>query len=149
MAEKQQQAQQGGVVRPVPAVISVVVKGESVLLVQRSQSPDKGRWGFPGGKIEPGETVPEAAVRELREETGLNAAAERVLTAIDVFDHDAEAALKRHFVLIAVLCREPSGTLAAASDALDARWFRLDEIENPALATSARVIDLAREAMGC
>ncbi|WP_311948311.1 NUDIX hydrolase [Halomonas piscis] len=146
MAEKQQQTQQSGAVRPVP-VISVVVKGESVLLVKRSKPPDAGRWGFPGGKIEPGETVHEAAVRELCEETGLSAAAERVLTALDVLDRDAGAVLKHHFVLIAVLCRDPEGSLVAASDALDARWFRLDEIENPALATSASVIDLAREAV--
>lgn len=147
MAERPQQARQGDDVRPVPAVIAVVVKGENVLLVQRSKPPDAGCWGFPGGRIEPGETVYEAAVRELEEETGLNAAAERVLTAIDVLDRDAQSVLRHHFVLVAVVCRDPVGTLAAASDALDARWFGLDEIDNPALATSPRVLELAEQAV--
>lgn len=147
MAERPQQARQGDDVRPVPAVIAVVVNGENVLLVQRSKPPDAGCWGFPGGRIEPGETVYEAAVRELEEETGLNAAAERVLTAIDVLDRDAQSVLRHHFVLVAVVCRDPIGTLAAASDALDARWFGLDEIDNAALATSPRVLELAEQAV--
>ncbi|WP_017430218.1 NUDIX hydrolase [Vreelandella jeotgali] len=147
MAERPQQARQGDDVQPVPAVIAVVVNGENVLLVQRSKPPDAGCWGFPGVRIEPGETVYEAAVRELEEETGLNAAAERVLTAIDVLDRDAQSVLRHHFVLVAVVCRDPVGTLAAASDALDARWFGLDEIDNPALATSPRVLELAEQAV--
>lgn len=147
MAERPQQARQGDDVQPVPAVIAVVVNGENVLLVQRSKPPDAGCWGFLGVRIEPGETVYEAAVRELEEETGLNAAAERVLTAIDVLDRDAQSVLRHHFVLVAVVCRDPVGTLAAASDALDARWFGLDEIDNPALATSPRVLELAEQAV--
>src|SRR5690554_2944487 len=71
---------------PVPGVLAVVARNGQVLLVRRAKPPDRGMWGFPGGRIEPGETAAEAAVRELREETGVDASAGRVLTAIDVID---------------------------------------------------------------
>jgi mutator protein MutT len=136
-------------VQPVAAVISAVVEGDTVLLVKRRNPPNAGRWGFPGGKIEFGETVHQAAVRELHEEAGLQAVAERVFTAFDVFDHDARATLQRHFVLIAVLCRDPDGVLTPGSDASDARWFGLDEIEKAALTTSfyVQVANVARKAL--
>ena len=56
---------------PVPGVLAVVARGRQVLLVRRAKNPDVGKWGFPGGRIELGETAAEAAVRELREETGV------------------------------------------------------------------------------
>jgi ADP-ribose pyrophosphatase YjhB (NUDIX family) len=132
---------------PVAATISAVVEGGAVLLVRRINPPDAGRWGFPGGKIESGETICQAAARELYEETGLQATAERIFTAVDVLDHDSCAVLRHHFVLIAVLCRDPRGVLTPGSDASDARWFQLYEIEDAALATSFQVAEVAREAV--
>ena len=57
--------------RPIVAVLAVVVRGEQALIVQRAQQPNAGRWGFPGGVLELGETVGEGAMRELLEETGV------------------------------------------------------------------------------
>ncbi|MFX6119029.1 NUDIX domain-containing protein, partial [Acinetobacter baumannii] len=57
--------------RPIPATIAVVLRDDRVLLVRRANPPDAGRWGFPGGKIERGETIAEAAIRELMEETAV------------------------------------------------------------------------------
>lgn len=133
--------------RPVPATISAVVDRGAVLLVRRANPPDAGRWGFPGGKIEPGETIRQAAVRELYEETGLRATAGRIFTAVDVFDRDRRGGLRRHFVLIAVLCRDAAGMLAPGGDAREARWFHPDEIEDAAVATSFRVGEVARQAV--
>jgi ADP-ribose pyrophosphatase YjhB (NUDIX family) len=133
--------------QPVAATISAVVEGGAVLLVRRLNPPDAGRWGFPGGKIETGEPIHEAAVRELYEETGLRATAERIFTAVDVIDRDPQEVLHHHFILIAVLCRDPTGVLTPGSDAGDARWFQLDEIENASLATSFQVAEVAREAV--
>ena len=56
---------------PVAAVLGVIVHESRVLLVRRSNPPDAGFWGFPGGKIEAGETLEQAAIREVKEETGL------------------------------------------------------------------------------
>ncbi len=53
--------------------IAVLVRDDRALLVQRGKMPDAGLWGFPGGHVEPGETALAAAVRELREETGVRA----------------------------------------------------------------------------
>ncbi|MFQ5552647.1 MAG: NUDIX domain-containing protein, partial [Thermoplasmata archaeon] len=58
--------------RPVPAVAGVVFRGEKVLLVRRKVPPYEGSWSLPGGAIELGETLTQAVVREVREETGLD-----------------------------------------------------------------------------
>src|SRR5690606_25152845 len=108
MPETQQPAdpaQKSLVRRPVPATISVVLRGHQVLLVRRANPPDAGYWGFPGGKMNIGETVNTAAERELFEETAVRAQARRSFTAIDVFDRSDEGHLRQQFVLIAVLCR--------------------------------------------
>jgi len=133
---------------PVPAVLAVVARDGRVLLVQRAKAPNAGRWGFPGGRIEPGETVAQAAVRELREETGLTAEAGDVLTVIDVIHRGDDGAVRLHFVLVAVRCRWQAGEPRAADDAADARLFTVDEIR--ALGSSAieRVESLARLALG-
>ncbi|WP_414471929.1 NUDIX hydrolase [Microvirga sp. M2] len=75
---------------PVPAVIAVVVHEGRALLVRRANPPDAGLWGFPGGKIDFGETVADAAIRELREETGIAAEAQELITALDVLAHHAK-----------------------------------------------------------
>ncbi len=116
------------VVRPVPAVLAVVPRGGEVLLVQRRNPPDAGLWGFPGGKVDFGETLMAAAERELREETGVSARAVRVLTALDVIGQGA--APDHHFVLIAVLCDWQGGEPLAADDAQDARWVALADIDS-------------------
>jgi 8-oxo-dGTP diphosphatase len=108
---------------PIAAALAVVLRGERMLLVRRSHRPDAGRWGFPGGKIEPGETVIAAALRELVEETGVAAEPVEVLTALDVIRRDG--AVLHHYVLIAVLCRWSGGEGAAASDAEELGWFDL------------------------
>ncbi|MEX1081607.1 MAG: NUDIX hydrolase [Halofilum sp. (in: g-proteobacteria)] len=133
--------------RPIVATIAVVTAGDAVLLVRRANPPDAGCWGFPGGKIEHGETVWEAAVRELEEETGVHAEALNTFTAVDAIDRDAAGALRHHHVLIAVLCRYQSGTPTARSDALEARWFTLSEFDEAAVTTSFRVAEVAREAL--
>jgi mutator protein MutT len=128
---------------PIAAAIAVVLRGERLLLVRRSHKPDAGRWGFPGGKIEPGETVIAAALRELDEETGVAAEAIEVLTALDVIRRDG--ATLHHYVLIAVLCRWEGGEGAPASDAEEVGWFDLAEIG--ALEKSPDVERVARLAM--
>ncbi len=124
---------------PIAAAIAVVVRGERLLLVRRSHRPDAGRWGFPGGKIEPGETVSAAALRELDEETGVAADAVEVLTALDVIRRDGETL--HHYVLVAVLCRWRRGEGIAASDAQETGWFDL-----AAIATLEKSPDVERVA---
>ena len=114
--------------RPIPAALAVVMRDSRFLLVRRGNKPDLGLWGFPGGKIELGETVNEAAVRELREETGIRAEARETLTSVDVIIRDEESRLRHHYVLVAVLCDYLSGEALAADDVSEAAWFDYDEI---------------------
>lgn len=132
--------------RPIPAAIAVVIRARQVLLVRRANPPDAGRWGFPGGKIDRGETVTEAALRELAEETGIRAEPLRVLTALDAFDRDASGALRSHFILIALLCRWTAGEPVAGDDALEARWVDLDTFADTELALSLDVAEVAAQA---
>jgi 8-oxo-dGTP diphosphatase len=131
---------------PIPAVIAVVVREGRTLLVRRANAPDAGLWGFPGGKIEFGETVKDAAIRELREETGVHAAAQDVLTALDVLVRDAGGDIRQHYILIAVQCRWIAGEPIAGDDALEARWFPVTDLKPNALAMSADVDVIARRA---
>lgn len=131
-------------IRPVPAVIAVALRGAEVLLVQRANAPDAGLWGFPGGRIEPGEALQAAALRELAEETGLRGEAAGVIAALDALDHAPDGVLRHHYVLIAVRITGVQGEPVAADDALDARWVALDRLEE--LPLSRDVARLARSA---
>lgn len=132
---------------PVAAVLAVVAREGRVLLVRRAKNPDRGLWGFPGGRIEPGETTKAAAVRELREETGVDASAGDVLTTVDVIDRSDDGELRHHFVLVAVRCRWLSGEGRADDDALEARWFTLEEIRSIGQGASEQVERVARLAL--
>lgn len=141
--------------RPTVAVLAVVIRHGHVLLVQRANPPDAGFWGFPGGKVEAGESLLTAAERELLEETGIVARADRVVTALDALDRSDAGDLRHHFVLVAVLCHWQQGDPVAADDALDARWIALDAIDtaidtatDTGLALSRDVARLARMAAG-
>ena len=131
---------------PVAAAIAVVMRTRAVLLVRRRNPPDAGLWSYPGGRIEPGETIIEGALRELREETGVVGRPRHLLTPFDVFHRDRDGRLLGHFILLPVLCGWVSGTPAAASDALDAAWFGIDELERQQAILSARVSELAGQA---
>ena len=133
--------------QPIAATIAVVVRDGKLLLVRRANPPDAGHWGFPGGKIEAGEGIGCAAARELFEETGVRGEPMRVLTAVDAFDRGRTGELRQHFVLIAVLCRWMSGTPVAGDDALEAKWFRLEDLDDADLAVSLDVVRVARQAI--
>lgn len=130
-------------VRPTAAVLSIVRRGGSVLLVRRANPPDQGLWGFPGGRVEPGEAYLDAALRELNEETGLTADSPRLVTVLDFIQHAGDGALAHHFAMIAVLCRWRSGNAVAADDALEAAWFDRAGIARLGAGASLKVAYLA------
>ncbi|PZQ47780.1 MAG: ADP-ribose pyrophosphatase [Rhodovulum sulfidophilum] len=134
-----------GAGRAVPAVIAVVPRGDEVLLVRRGHPPNAGAWGFPGGKIEFGETLRAAAERETFEETGVRVAAGRVLDCLDAFAETGDG-LRWHYVLVAVLCAWREGEPVAADDAAEAVWAPVGALDAwPGLIEDvARIARLAR-----
>jgi ADP-ribose pyrophosphatase YjhB (NUDIX family) len=113
--------------RPVVGVIVALRRGNQVLLAQRSRGTYLGKWGFPGGHVERGETIIEAGMRELMEETGVEAEPRGVLTHLDVIGREGSA-VPFHYVLLVVLADWVSGEGVAADDAAALRWLTLDEM---------------------
>lgn len=109
---------------PVPCVGVVCLRGDAVLLIRRGTPPRQGEWSLPGGRVEPGERVVDAALRELREETGVEA---RITGLVDVVDGLFPEA-GRHYVLIDYAAEWVSGEPVAGDDALEARFVALAQI---------------------
>lgn len=120
-----------------------------VLIAQRPAGKSlAGLWEFPGGKIEPGETFMDAAIRELAEETTVRAEARQALDAFDVIVRDESGALKFHYVLVAVLCRYIDGAPQAGDDVHEAGWFAPADIATQPEIFLDRVAGLAARALG-
>ncbi|MGA2360202.1 MAG: NUDIX hydrolase [Terriglobales bacterium] len=113
-----------------------------VLLIRRGQPPLLGEWSLPGGVLECGETLREAAVREAREETGLLVEAGELLGVYERVIRGDEGRVRYHYVLIDFLCRPVGGDLKAGSDAADVRWFTRDELPALKLAYDANDVVL-------
>jgi 8-oxo-dGTP diphosphatase len=110
--------------RPVPTVGVVCLKGDQVLLIKRGTPPRLGQWSLPGGRIEWGEAVDVAALRELKEETGVEAELTGLLDVVDgVFTSRETGETTRHYVMIDYAARWTGGEPVAGDDAADARFF--------------------------
>lgn len=112
---------------PVLAVCVAVWKDDQILLVRRGNMPNRGLWALPGGKIHSGELIAEAAIRELFEETGLQATPKNIFCIQEIIENDF------HYVLNCVQADSSHGSLTAGDDAAEARWMSLADI--PALKT--------------
>jgi 8-oxo-dGTP diphosphatase len=109
--------------RPQVCVGAVATADGCLLLIRRGHGPGAGEWSVPGGRVEMGETLAEAVVRELAEETGVEAVCDAFLGWVERIGDD------HHYVIfdfeVTVLS---SGPLVAGDDATEARWVRLEEV---------------------
>jgi len=119
----------------IASVGAVVVRGSEILLVERGYPPGEGLWSIPGGVIEPGETIVEASIRELEEETGLRGRPLGVVWVTDSIVREG-GRVRYHYVIIDVLFDSSSltGELRPGGDARSVAWFSLAEAS-----TSSRV----------
>ena len=121
--------------RPQVAVGAVLTDHEGrVLLIQRGQAPNQGKWTLPGGRVEWGESLEEALHRELLAETGLTARLVRLAEMLEYIDDNF------HYVILDYLMTDPAGRLQAGEDAIGARFFSLAEAA--ALPTTPELMDM-------
>lgn len=113
---------------PIVGVGAVVVHEERVLLVQRAKAPFAGLWCIPGGKVRYGESLQEAAEREIQEETGITIKAGQPVYAFDVIDIES-GNHPCHYVVIDLQADYISGDPQPRDDVLAAAWFDKDEID--------------------
>ena len=127
----------GGViyVNPIPASAVVIVQDERILLVKRAVEPRKGLWSLPAGFIEIDETVRECAVRELKEETGLDVELDGIVDVATVFDDP------RYVCLLVVFSGHVvGGELEAGDDAAEVGFFAAEDLPPIAFKTHAQII---------
>jgi ADP-ribose pyrophosphatase YjhB (NUDIX family) len=126
---------------PVVAVGAVIWNGDGeIVLIRRGQPPRKGDWSIPGGRVEWGESLRDAILREVREETGLTVEIVAPIETLDSMTRDENDAVVRHYVLVDFVCRAVAGNLRADSDAEDARWVPFAQLHDYRLWSETRRI---------
>lgn len=112
---------------PLLSASACIFNQNKVLLVLGATPPKQDLWSLPGGLVEVGETLQQAAARELFEETGLSADFLGLADWVEIIRHD-DAAIKYHFVIAMFVGQFTHGTILAGDDAKDASWFDLSEL---------------------
>jgi 8-oxo-dGTP diphosphatase len=128
---------------PIVAVGVVILEDGHIALVRRAKEPSRGRWTFPGGAVELGETLQDAARREAAEETGLLVEVGEVATVIDNVVRDDTGRIRYHYVIVDYFARPSGGMLQPGTDVSDARWFSAAELDG--LDMTEKAGELARK----
>jgi len=124
--------------RPIAGVGVMIRDGERYLLIKRAANPDKGLWSVPGGLVEVGERIEDAAVREALEETCLDVELIKRLGVVDKIEHDDNGEVYYHFVIIQYLAEVRGGEMCPMDDALEAEWITLDQLKDYELTNSLK-----------
>ena len=114
--------------KPRVAVGAVVFSNDRVLLVRRGQPPSEDLWAIPGGSVEIGETLQEAAEREILEETGITIRAREPVYTFDSIERDDAGKIRFHYVIVDLGADYVTGDPTAGDDALEARWVAAPEL---------------------
>lgn len=103
----------------------IILNDNKVLLMKRSYEPFKGKFEFPGGFMEIGETIEQVCVREAKEETGLDVELVEILGVYTRRGRDPRA----QTVGVAFICKTKSSDFKISEEATEANWFDLDKID--------------------
>ncbi|MBD9386455.1 NUDIX hydrolase [Rhizobium sp. CG4] len=117
--------------QPRPASSAIVTRGDRMLLVRRKNPPSADMFAFPGGKAEPGERPEDAALRELLEETGIEARNPQLFATYDLKPETASGAASSHYFLSVFLVEADHTAEAVANDdAADPGWYTVEEVRD-------------------
>jgi 8-oxo-dGTP diphosphatase len=114
--------------RPYLAVSAAIFRDGRVLIVRRAQPPAHGLYTLPGGGVELGETLEEAVIREVREETGLDIAPLALVGFRQAIARDDTGRIKRHFVILPFAARWIGREIALNEELAEAQWREADEL---------------------
>ena len=131
---------------PIVGVAAIILQDDRLVLIRRAKEPAKGYWTFPGGAVELGESLEDAVRREVLEETGLHVELGDVAAVIDRIERDESGAVRYHFIIVDYHARPVGGALRPGSDAGDARWVALSDLD--ALDMTEKAGELARALLG-
>jgi 8-oxo-dGTP diphosphatase len=120
--------------RPIVGIGAVIFEEEKVLLVKRGREPALGQWSIPGGCVDLGETLEQALIREVCEETHLEVEVLALVKVLERIFREPDERVAYHYVLIDFLCGCRGGVLSAGSDAAEARFVPLREFSAYGLA---------------
>lgn len=127
----------------ITAVGAILIPNGKILLVRRGSEPGKGLWSIPGGAIEAGENIYEAAQRELYEETGVSAKPIGVVGVVNLVIKDKALKTIYHYVILGILFDEKTmeGVLRPGGDAVDVAFVPLNEaINSVAVSKTTKVL---------
>lgn len=133
--------------RPLIGASAAVVRGGRVLVAARAMMPGRGVYTLPGGLVEAGESLADAALRELHEEVGVEGAIIGPLPAIEIVDRDDEGRVRHHYVVHPHAARWVGGEPRPGPEALDVRWVTAFEAE--ALPTTPGLAGVIEAAIAC
>ena len=114
--------------QPAIGVGAVIFKDDAILLVKRKNPPCQNEWAIPGGKVKLGESLKQAAEREVLEETGVIIEAGKIIYTFELIERDKEDNILFHYVIIDLAADYLSGELKANDDAVEARWLTTKDI---------------------
>jgi ADP-ribose pyrophosphatase len=130
---------------PRAAVGAVVFKDDKVLLVRRGRPPAMGQWAIPGGNVKLGETLQQAAEREILEETGITIRARDPIYTFDAIVRDEDGAIQFHYVIIDLAADYIDGNPRPGDDADEVQWLDAQALDT--LPVSPPTLKLLRETL--
>jgi 8-oxo-dGTP diphosphatase len=126
--------------RPLLGVGALIFDRDRVLLVERGRPPLTGEWSLPGGLVETGERLEDAAVREVWEETGLRVETTSIATVFERILLDEAEGCEYHYVLIDFYCTLLGGELRPGDDSRRVAWFGIDALAKLSLTAGTREV---------
>jgi ADP-ribose pyrophosphatase YjhB (NUDIX family) len=131
----------------VGAAAAVFDEAGRVLLVQRGRPPRMGQWGLPGGMLELGERLADAAAREVSEECGVEIAIGGIAGVFEPVTYDEQGRIEYHYVVIDFWARHVSGEPQPGDDAANVAWATMEEIDGYQLMPESRQVVMDAHAL--